>query len=174
MGLLHDRMVATRVRKVAKKGNPVFAIGPEIEVGETCCGNSGNFLGGAYTFRDRDFEQRRFRFLPGFVPEVVPTAGVMAGAQGSLYVYGGFRVDLPLGRRWIVSPGWATGLYNRSDRFDLGGPVEFRSGIEVAYRLPGGSRLGVCLYHLSNAGLFTKNPGSESLFFTVSAGLRRR
>lgn len=120
------------------------------------------------------FSPRRVRFFPELVPEVIPAAGLMAGAQGSLYVYGGFRLDVPLGRRWIFSPAWAAGLYNRSDSFDLGGPVEFRTSVELAYRLPGGSRLGVCLYHLSNAGLFTRNPGSESLVLTYSAGLRGR
>ena len=119
------------------------------------------------------FAPRRFEFLPRLVPELIPTAGVMAGAQGGLYVYGGFRADFPLGRQWVFSPSWAGGLYNRSDKFDLGGPVEFRSGLELAYRLPGGSRLGLCLYHLSNAGLFTRNPGSESLVVTYSAGLGR-
>jgi hypothetical protein len=120
------------------------------------------------------FAPRRFRFLPGFLPEVIPTAGVMAGAQGSLYTYGGFRFELALGGGWTVSPGWAAGLYNRSPDVDLGGPLEFRSSIELAYRLPGGSRLGVCLYHLSNAGLSEVNPGSESLVLTYSAGLQRR
>ena len=120
------------------------------------------------------FAPRRFRFLPGFLPEVIPTAGVIAGAQGSLYTYGGLRAELPLGRRWTFSPGWATGLYLRSPEFDLGGPLEFRTSLELAYRLANGSRVGVCLYHLSNAGLFTRNPGSESLVVTYSAGLRRR
>lgn len=116
---------------------------------------------------------RRFGFEPGFLPAVIPMLGVMAGSQGSLYAYGGFRWEFPLGQRWTVSPSWAAGLYNRSDQFDLGGPVEFRSAIELAWRLPAGDRLGVCLYHLSNAGLFTRNPGSESLVVTYSARLRR-
>src|SRR5688572_9292457 len=40
------------------------------------------------------FAPRRFPFLPDFVPELIPAAGLMAGAQGSLYVYGGFRLDV--------------------------------------------------------------------------------
>jgi hypothetical protein len=119
------------------------------------------------------FASRRFRFLPGFLPEVIPAAGVMAGAQGSLYVYGGFRFELPLDERWTFSPGWAAGLYHRSPVFDLGGPVEFRTSLELDYRLSGGSRVGFCLYHLSNAGFFTRNPGSESLVVTYSAGVGR-
>jgi len=120
------------------------------------------------------FAPRRFGFFPSSLPDLVPTAGVSAGAQGSLYVYGGFRFDFPLGERWTVSPGTAAGLYYRAARFDLGGPLEFRSQVELSYRLPGGSRLGLCLYHLSNAGLFMRNPGSESLVLTYSTGLARR
>lgn len=119
------------------------------------------------------FAPRRFQFLPAFVPELIPKAGVVAGAQGSLYMYGGAQVDFPLGRRWTFTPGWAAGLYHRSEDFDLGGPLEFRSSLELSYQLVNGARLGVCLYHLSNAGLFTRNPGSESLVVTYSTGVMR-
>lgn len=118
------------------------------------------------------FAPRRFRFLPRFVPELTPTAGVIAGAQGSLYVYGGAYADFPLGEHWTFTPGWAAGLYDRSPHFDLGGPLEFRTSVEVSYRLANGSRVGICLYHLSNADLFERNPGSESLVLTYSSGLR--
>ena len=120
------------------------------------------------------FAPRRFSFLPAFVPDLVPTAGLMVRARGSLYVYGGFRADVPLDERWTFSPGWAAGLFHRSPDFDLGGPLEFRTSLELAYRLSSGSRVGLCLYHLSNGGLFTRNPGSESLVVTYSAGLWRR
>jgi hypothetical protein len=120
------------------------------------------------------FAARRVSFLPAFVPGLVPTAGLMARAQGSLYAYGGVRADLPWGEHWTFSPGWAVGLFRRSPDFDLGGPLELRTSLELAYQLPGGSRLGLCLYHLSNAGLFPNNPGSESLVVTYSAGLRGR
>ncbi|HEX7184582.1 MAG TPA: acyloxyacyl hydrolase [Thermoanaerobaculia bacterium] len=120
------------------------------------------------------FAPRRLKLLPRFVPDLIPVAGFMAGSQGTLYFYGGFRVDYPLGERWVATPSWGVGLYERADGKRLGGPLEFRSGIELAYRLRDGSRLGVCLYHLSNAGLFDFNPGSESLVLTYSAGLRRQ
>jgi hypothetical protein len=90
----------------------------------------------------------------------------MATAQGSLYVYGGFRFDLPLGERWLVSPQWAAGLYYYAGGRDLGGALEFRSGIELSRRLGERSRLGLTLYHLSNAGLYSRNPGTESLLLT--------
>lgn len=120
------------------------------------------------------FAPRRIRFLPRFVPDVVPMTGAMANSQGTLYVYGGFRFDFPVARRWIVTPSWAAGLYypGVEGGKELGGAVEFRSGIELAYRLGGRSQLGLALYHLSNGGLYDFNPGTESLILTYSAALR--
>lgn len=119
------------------------------------------------------FAPRRFSWLPRFVPDLIPTAGTMASSQGILYVYGGFRIELSVASRWEISSGSAVGLYERAYGKNLGGPLEFRSHFELAYRLDDGSRLGLCLYHLSNAGLHEGNPGSESLVFTYSASLRR-
>lgn len=119
------------------------------------------------------FPARRFGLLPRWAPAVIPVAGAMAGSRGILYGYGGFRLDLPLGDGWRLSPGWATGLYYPGSRGkELGGALEFRSQIELSYGLRNGSRLGLCLYHLSNAGIFDFNPGSESLLLTYSADLR--
>lgn len=117
------------------------------------------------------FAARRFRLLPRWLPDLIPTAGTMASSKGTLYAYGGFRFELPLGERWVLSPGTAAGLYYRNRGKDLGGPVEFRSHLELAYRLPGSARLGLCFYHLSNAGLFDHNPGTESLVLTWTARL---
>jgi hypothetical protein len=98
----------------------------------------------------------------------------MATGQGTLYAYAGLRADLPLEGRWMVSPNWGVGGYYFDGGRDLGGGLEFRSGVEVSYRLERGDRIGLCLYHLSNAALYKRNPGSESLALTYTAGLGRR
>jgi hypothetical protein len=118
------------------------------------------------------FAPRRFRFLPRWVPDLMPTAGAMASSRGVLYPYAGVRLDLPIGEHWIASPGWATGIYYREHGKNLGGALEFRSNFELAYRLPWNGRVGLCFYHLSNGGLFSFNPGTESLVLTYSARLR--
>ena len=136
--------------------------------------SAGGFsiLRGTATFEagcEAQFAPRRLRWLPSFVPGLSPTAGAMATAKGTLYVYGGFRFDLPLGEGWEASPQFATGFYHHGDdERDLGGALEFRSGIELSRRLGARSRLGLTFYHLSNAGLYTHNPGSESLVLTYS------
>ncbi|HEX6861391.1 MAG TPA: acyloxyacyl hydrolase [Thermoanaerobaculia bacterium] len=121
------------------------------------------------------FAPRRFRLLPRWAPDLIPVAGAMATSRGILYAYGGFRMEIPLGKRWVGSGGWAPGLYypGAGDGKDLGGFLEFRSHLELAYRLRNESRVGLCLYHLSNGHLFSFNPGSESLVLTYSARLRK-
>lgn len=119
------------------------------------------------------YAPRRFSLLPHWLPGLIPTAGAMASSRGVLYPYAGVRADMPLGDRWIFSPGVAAGIYYRAHGKNLGGALEFRSQIELAYRLSGESRIGLCFYHLSNGGVFGFNPGTESLILTYSARLRR-
>ncbi|MFL6236419.1 MAG: acyloxyacyl hydrolase [Thermoanaerobaculia bacterium] len=108
----------------------------------------------------------RLGWLPRWFPPLSPAAGGMVNSKGSFYVYAGLRADLPLAAPWELSIQFAPGVYRAGNGFDLGGPVEFRSGIELSYPLAPRGRIGLLLFHLSNAGLYTHNPGSESLVLT--------
>ncbi len=90
-----------------------------------------------------------------------PFAGAMFTSDASLYGYAGFLTDYYFGRRIVVSPSIAFGLYEEGDGKDLGSIVEFRSGLEVGWRFDNRSRLSVMLYHLSNASISENNPGTE-------------
>ncbi len=106
--------------------------------------------------------------LPALIA-LKPVVGVAGTEDGNAWIYGGLRLDLKLGS-WVVTPQFAVSLYDQGDGRDLGGEVEFRSGIEVAYRFGGGPRVGLLFYHLSNADFYDFNPGSNSLVLTVSFG----
>ena len=167
--------VALLLLPAAASAESPYHLGPLHEV----VASSGVFeaLKDADTFEigaEFRFAPRRFPWLPRFVPDLIPTAGTMASSRGILYAYGGFRIELPLAERWGLGAGSAAGLYERAYGKNLNGPLEFRSHIELSYRLDSGSRVGLCLYHLSNAGLQSGNPGSESLVFSYTAPLRRR
>jgi len=110
---------------------------------------------------------QRFRRLG----ELMPVSGVMATADGALYGYVGLRTERLLGRYLVFSPSLATGIYYQGDGKGLGGVVEFRSGLELSYRLPRGARVGLAIYHLSNGGLYGSNPGTEALLLTYHARL---
>lgn len=92
-----------------------------------------------------------------------PAAGAMATSEETIYGYAGFRLEIPMTDRWTVTPQTAAGYYERGDGKELGGSVQFRSGLELAYRLSPAHSVGAVFYHLSNAGLERPNPGSESL-----------
>ncbi len=62
-------------------------------------------------------------------------------------------------------PWFAVGAYERNGDIDLGGPVEFRTSLDVSRALRKGVRVGVTLYHLSNARLYDRNPGVNALAF---------
>jgi hypothetical protein len=111
-----------------------------------------------------------FHWLPRQV-SFVPAFGAMVNSDSSYYAYGSFRFEVPAGEDWVVTPQLGYGLYQRNGGFNLGGPVEFRSGLEVARRLGERARLGLLYYHVSNAGIYTHNPGSESLVVTFAWGL---
>jgi hypothetical protein len=70
----------------------------------------------------------------------------------------------------VVRLSFAPGYYRAGGGKDLGYPLEFRSGIELGWRFHEG-RVGVELYHLSNASLARHNPGEESLVLTLALPL---
>ena len=61
--------------------------------------------------------------------------------------------------------------FERGDGKELGHIIEFRSGIDLAYRRNNGSRIGAEVHHLSNASLDENNPGTETFLFTYSVPL---
>jgi len=103
-----------------------------------------------------------------------PMIGVNATSDKSIYAYAGVSVDIFFGNRIVLRPSFAPGAYHRGDGKSLGGTVEFRSAGEFAYRFDNRSRLGLELSHRSNAGLYEKNPGEETLmlFYHIPLGSR--
>jgi hypothetical protein len=98
-----------------------------------------------------------------------PAIGVAGTEEDNYWIYGGLRLDLKL-LGWTVTPQFAVTLYEEGDGKDLGGVLQFRSGFEVSFRFAAGPRLGLLFYHLSNANLYDRNPGSNSLVVTLSLG----
>lgn len=102
-----------------------------------------------------------------------PFAGVMATTDSAAYAYAGVRIDIFFGRRFVFTPSFAPGVYEDGDGKDLGHTIEFRSAFEFAYRFDDRSRLGLSVYHLSNASLSDNNPGTEVLTLHYSYPLNK-
>ncbi len=100
---------------------------------------------------------------------LVPHAGVHATADESYYGYFGVRRPFELGGSgaWLVAPSLAVSLYERGKGKELGGPLEFRSGIELLRRWRTGGTIGLGFYHLSNSSLYDLNPGTNSLLLRI-------
>jgi lipid A 3-O-deacylase len=94
-----------------------------------------------------------------------PNLGVFVTEEGSQYYYGGFGYDFFLNdsHSLIFTPNVAVGYYEDGGGKNLGGHVEFRSGLELAYAFENQHRLGVAVHHLSNAGIYDRNPGTETV-----------
>jgi lipid A 3-O-deacylase len=98
-----------------------------------------------------------------------PTVGANLTTDGALYGYGGFHWDVPLvDNELYLVPNFVAGLYSEGDGKDLGGAIQFRSGIELQYQMPNTHRVGVAFNHISNASIYDKNPGVETLLINYS------
>jgi hypothetical protein len=95
-----------------------------------------------------------------------PIAGGIVNTDLAVYGYVGLQTDIFFGRRIALTPSFSVGWYERGDSKDLGHNIEFRSAVELAYRFDNRSRIGIQLYHLSNAHLDGENPGTEVIALT--------
>ena len=100
-----------------------------------------------------------------------PMTGGLITTDNGFHIYAGIRMDLYLTNKIVVTPSFAPGLYEKGDGKDLGHVIEFRSGLDLAYRRKNGSRIGTEIHHLSNASLDENNPGTETFLFTYSIPL---
>jgi len=139
-------------------------------------------LAGLFEFTDDTYREGELgaQYRLGYRWGVLqPFGGAMVTTAGAFHVYAGVSFDVPLGRRWLLRGSFAPGYYDKgASGKDLGLDLEFRSGVEIAWRLDGGWRLGIEFYHLSNGNLGAINPGDGSLLLTATVplgkGARRR
>lgn len=99
--------------------------------------------------------------------------GLSVSDKGELWAGIGhvYDIDTPLAGLGIQLHAM-TGLYEPGQGTDLGGPIEFRSGIEVKYTLDNGWGIGLGWDHRSNLDIYKQNPGLETTFLRVSVPLR--
>jgi hypothetical protein len=100
--------------------------------------------------------------------EFKPMTGFFLNFDGGMYAYAGLALDVHLGRRLVLTPSLAPGLYFEGDSKDLGHVIEFRSSIKASWQFDDSSRVGLDLSHISNAGLGSRNPGANQLMVIYS------
>ena len=100
-----------------------------------------------------------------FFEKMSPLLGLMGSSDGAIYGYSGMAYDIFFNSNLFFTPSFSLGAYADGDGKNLGSTIEFRSAVELSYRFKDHSRIGVMFYHLSNAGIRDKNPGTEILSF---------
>jgi hypothetical protein len=115
---------------------------------------------GAELYLRRDFGVRLGPFQPSL--------GASIGTGGAAWVGAGvlYRLQSPQGL--FVEGHIMPGVYIAGDGRELGGTLQFRSGIEVGFAAPSGLRYGLSFDHRSNADTNSANPGLETLQFRVA------
>jgi len=103
---------------------------------------------------------------------LLPSAGFAFSENDASYYYLGLRRDFRLKPNWLMTGSFDTGFFEDGEGLTLGNTVEFRSGIEIAFEMKTGSRLGLGFFHLSNGSISDENPGTEALVFAVMLPLK--
>ena len=95
-----------------------------------------------------------------------PLVGFAAQSNGSMFGYAALAAPLVFGDedRWEVVLEGGPGYYRQgSSSLNLGGKFEFHVGLATSYAINDSGRLGIGIYHISNANFHKKNPGVNSI-----------
>ena len=82
------------------------------------------------------------------------------------YVSSGLSKKINLTNSLFLLPSFSAGLYQEFDEGkDMGYPLEFKSEVELNFKILNSSIIGVSYSHISNADIGNKNPGSDNILF---------
>ena len=107
-------------------------------------------------------EEDNFFFLKPFI-------GIEYTGDNAYYLLSGIYLEDDLGqlisgesnKKFYFSPSFGIGYYNNGSGKNLGNDIQFRTTLEINYKLKNNNRIGISIGHMSNANLGNKNPGVE-------------
>jgi hypothetical protein len=121
------------------------------------------------------FEYRpEWSLLPAIEPVAAlrPWVGGEVTTRGSFWAGGGVLLDIGIGRFALV-PQLGVGGYEAGNGKDLGSALQFRTGVELAYKFEDGSRVALGISHMSDAGITRRNPGTEAIYVNYQVPLTK-
>lgn len=129
-----------------------------------------SFSAGAFDIND---DQKALELRGEYRPNIkiwtfTPIIGLSGTSDKGVYGFAGLGMDLYFGRRIVFTPSASFAGYTKGDGKNLGGEFQFRTGGELAWRFNNWSRLGIGFHHISNAGIYNDNPGTEIMALTYS------
>jgi lipid A 3-O-deacylase len=101
-----------------------------------------------------------------------PVLGVSGAANGSGWAGVGAATTWRLHDAGVfLRTSTMVGVQRRGSGPNLGGPIQFRSALDLGVQRPSGVEYGVGADHRSNAGLYKPNPGLNSVYLFASIPL---
>ena len=111
-------------------------------------------------------EDDNFFFLKPFI-------GLEYTGESASYILTGIYLEDNLGQlfkgeqtKMIFTPSIGFGYYDNGSGKNLGNDLQFRTTLELSYKLKNENRIGLSIGHISNANLGDKNPGVEIISLT--------
>ena len=105
---------------------------------------------------------------------IKPFVGFLGTNKGTYYGYGGFGIDTYYTKKknWVLTPNVACGYYKDGSEIKAGNHMEFYIGVDLFYRFRNNVRVGMGIFHISNADSGYRNPGSETVIFKYQIPLK--
>ena len=124
--------------------------------------NTTNLIGLNYHLEDNDF-----KVLESF--KINPVIGLFVTGKSASMFYSGFETNIGQDKLYLNLSSSA-GLYNNGDGKDLGNMLQFKSEVNVLFKISKSADIGFGSHHISNAGLSSVNPGTNNYYLIFKRG----
>ncbi|WFE74873.1 acyloxyacyl hydrolase [Roseinatronobacter sp. S2] len=154
-------LIRTALVAIALLSQPAFAESPRI------FGSIGSQLSVGST-------EGQVRYIGDpYIWGLQPVVGLSAAANSSGYIGVGAAYTLrsQQGGLFARLTGLA-GVQKRGNGRDVGGPVQFRTSLDVGYKTATGLEFGIGADHRSSAGIYKPNPGLNTAYLFTTVPLR--
>ena len=133
--------------------------------------NSFSIFGGSYDYDDNNtstlyglnYHLSDNAFSVFNLIDLNPVIGGFVTAKSATMFYSGFETNIGQDSVYLNLSSSA-GIYSNGDGKDLGNDLQFKSEVNLFYRLGKSSSVGFGSHHISNAGLSSVNPGTNNFY----------
>ena len=133
--------------------------------------NSFSIFGGSYDYDDDNtstlfglnYHLSDNAFSVFNLIDLNPVIGGFVTAKSATMFYSGFETNIGQDSIYLNLSSSA-GIYSNGDGKDLGNALQFKSEVNLFYRLGKSSSIGLGSHHISNAGLSSVNPGTNNFY----------
>ena len=133
--------------------------------------NSFSIFGGSYDYDDDNtstlyglnYHLSDNAFSIFNLIDLNPVIGGFVTAKSATMFYSGFETNIGQDSIYLNLSSSA-GIYSNGDGKDIGNALQFKSEVNLFYRLGKSSSIGLGSHHISNAGLSSVNPGTNNFY----------